>query len=137
MVPLGKRTSPDDIEISNVWGELPVVDRLLSFRKASPFDTTVELAAHLVESLQEACADDDLYEEVKQKVRVFTPDGASDEQLAGQLAADEFPNMVVVLRCSAHTVVSAMKAGWAVDPTAEGITKTIVQEVRWSTNSMV
>ena len=79
--------------------------------------------------MRELCGGDDLWQEVKAKVNVFTPDGAADEQLVGKLVADAFPNMMAVLRCAAHAVVGAMKAGWEVNPLAKKLTRCIVQEV--------
>ncbi len=63
------------------------------------------------------------------KVIGFTPDGAADEQLAWRIAADAFPNLRVVLRCSQHAVPGAIKAGWAGDDLSQEITRTLVQEV--------
>ena len=62
-------------------------------------------------------------------MRVFTPDGAGDEQLAGLLASETFPNMVGVLRCVAHMATSAMEAGWKADPLVTEIQTQVVQEV--------
>ena len=70
-----------------------------------------------------------MFEVVRRKVRVFTPDGAADEQLAGRLTSEVFPNMAVVLRCATHAISGALKAGWAADLTAKQVTKEVVQEV--------
>lgn len=117
--------------LANMFGEsIRVVDRLVSFRENTPFSTTEELAGHLAQALQDVCGDDtDLYDSVRRKVRVFTPDGAADEQLAGRLSSDVFPHMCVVLRCATHALNGALRAGWAAEPTAHKVTKEIVQEV--------
>jgi hypothetical protein len=75
--------------------------------------------------VRELCGGDgSLWEEVKAKVNLFTP-----KQLPGKLVAEELPGMMVVLRCAAHAVVGAMKAGWEASPLANHITRCIVQEV--------
>ena len=118
-------------QIRNLSGKhVYVVDRLMDFRKSLPYDTTDNLAEHLVAAIDEVCGDDaELKREVRQKVRTFTPDGAPDEQLAGKLAAEGLPNLVLVLRCAGHGIVGAIKAAWKADPTSNSITKTIVCEV--------
>jgi hypothetical protein len=117
--------------VANVFGRyIHVADGLVSFRFAALCDTTEELAGHLTNSVRELCGGDgSLWEEVKAKVNVFTLDGAPDEQLAGKLVAEEFLGMMAVLRCAAHAVVGAMKAGWEASPLAQHITRCIVQEV--------
>ena len=62
-------------------------------------------------------------------MNAFTPDGAHDEQLAGRLIAVAFPNLRLVLRCSAHAFQGAMKSGWSADEIAQDLTKNVVQEV--------
>ena len=118
--------------IKNAFGKyISTVDRLISFKRVGPSDTgATALSNHLVDGLKEACGGDgDLWENVRAKVRVFTPDGAPDEQLGGRLAAETFPNLALVLRCSTHAVVSAIEKGWEADETAQRITTTVVQEV--------
>ena len=116
---------------ANVFGKVIfVVDRLLSFRENAPFDTTEQLAEHFADAVREACGGDaELFEVVRRKVRVFTLDGAADEQLVGRLTSEVFPNMAVVLRCATHAISGALKAGWAADLTAKQVTKEVVQEV--------
>ncbi len=84
----------------------------------------------------EACeGDDDLWELVRHKVRVVTPDGAPDEQLAGRLTSESFPKMMVVLRCAAHSINSAVAAGWRPDTSAQvgSRTKHRRSSVLWDT----
>ena len=112
--------------ISGVHGRfIPIVERLLSFQRASPFSSTLDLADYLSSSLRKAAGD--TWEECRQKVRAFIPDGAPDEQLAGQFASDEFPQMRCVLRCGVHAFVGAMKTGWSADPFVQQVTKMVVQ----------
>jgi hypothetical protein len=122
-------TSPvGSVAVANVFGRC--IHRLVSCRCSAPFDTTEVLAGHLKNSLHELCGGDgSLWEEVKAKVKACTPYGAPDEQLVGKLVAEEFPRMMAVLRCAAHAVVGAMKAGWEASPLAQHITRCIVQEV--------
>lgn len=132
--PVGGAVAPIGCEarrIANMSGaHIPVLERLLSFRENRAFSTTEELAAHLVASVREACGGDAaLFEAARRKIRVFTPDGAADEQLAGRLTSEDFPNMRVVLRCAAHAVNGALRAGWEAEPQAQKITKEVVQEV--------
>jgi len=117
-------------EVVGAFGQyISIVDRVLGHILAKPFDTTEELAAHLVETLKAACGGDGpLWEEVRGKVRGFIPDGAADEQLAGRVAAEELYNMCVVLRCSAHAANGAIKAGWNADERARELT-TAIQNV--------
>ena len=117
--------------IRNAFGKcISTVDRLISFRRFRPYDTTEELAQHLVDAVKVACGSEDVvWQNVRTKVNGVTPDGAADEQLAGRLSAEDFPNLRLVLRCSTHAVVGAIKAGWSACETADRITKTIVQEV--------
>ena len=104
-----------------------VVDRVLAFKKSKPDDTVIELSDVIVSSLRERSGEH--WENVRRKMRVFTPDGAGDEQLAGLLASETFPNMVGVLRCVAHMATSAMEAGWKADPLVTEIQTQVVQEV--------
>lgn len=93
------------------------VDMLLSLRQQRGLDGTVQLAEHLVDSLRSACGGPgEVWEHARNVVRVFCPDGAPDEQLAGRLAAEEFPNLHFVIRCAAHGVQVAVRAAWGVDP---------------------
>ena len=116
--------------VASLFGKyIYVADRLLSFRKSGTYDNSEDMANHLVDSLRELCGDDELWKEVQAKVNVFTPDGAHDEQIVGKLAAETFPKMMAVLRCAAHAVVGAMKAGWEANPLAKKLTRCIVQEV--------
>ena len=109
------------------------IDRILTLRQADPLETTEELSSHLVDALRDACGDGDdgeaLFAAVKEKVRVFTPDGAADEQLAGKLVADSLPGMLIVLRCAAHAVNGAVKAGWTGQGQVDTITREVVLEV--------
>lgn len=121
--------------IRNVCGENVLqVDRLLAFTRLGACSTTLDLSEALVSALQDACCGDgSLWMQVRQKVFAFTPDGAFDEQLSGRLAGGgedpPFPNLKVVLRCSAHGVQGAIQAGWQSDPLSHELTKSIVQEV--------
>ena len=121
--------------VRNITGEhILRADRLLSFQHLGGYTTTQDLADTLVSSLEEACKGDEaLWEDVRHKVYAFTPDGAADEQLAGRLCgggqSPPFPNLRLVLRCSAHAVQGAIKAGWAADELSDRLTKSVVQEV--------
>jgi hypothetical protein len=109
-------------------------DRLLTFHRMSAYNTTEDLALALGEALEKACGgDDELWQTVRSKVYAFTPDGAYDEQLAGRLTGAGqdpiFPNLHLVLRCSAHAIQGAIKAGWQADELSNRVTRTLVQEV--------
>ena len=126
----GGKSAHRSMAVAGLFGKyIYVADRFLSFRKSAPYDNTEDMANHVVDSLRELCGGDDLWQEVKAKVNVFTPDGAADEQLVGKLISDAFTNMMAVLRCAAHAVVGAMKAGWEVNPLAKKLTRCIVQDV--------
>lgn len=86
------------------------VDRLVTLVHEGAFDTTEALADHLVDSLRSLCPDDQVWQQVRSRVRVFCPDGARNEQLAGRIAAETFENMHFILRCSAHAAQGALKA---------------------------
>lgn len=133
---LGKDVFEWPTPVRNVSGEHFLrVDRLLAFSKMSAYANTEDLAEALVEGVRQACAGDEaLWESVRRKVFAFTPDGAFDEQLAGRMAAaggdsPPFPNLRLVLRCSAHGVQGAIQAGWKADELSMKLTKTLVQEV--------
>ena len=116
--------------ISGTRGEhIQIVDRLLSFTSAKVLGSTVDIAEQLSGELKDVLGDDpDAWEDVRAKVRAFTPDGAPDEQLAGRFAAGIFENMALVARCSAHAAASAMKNAWKADSEVERATK-VVKEV--------
>lgn len=126
----GGASPENSMEVVGVFGKyVHVADRLVSFRKMKAFETTEDLASHLTDAMREVCGGDgELWEEVKNKVRVFTPDGARDEQIAGKMAAEVYPHMMAVLRCSAHAFICALKAAWEANALAKRATK-IVQEV--------
>ena len=115
---------------------IPVVQRLFSLAKMGGFDSTEDLAHHLVEAVKQACGDDPaLFEIVRHKVLAFTPDGAPNEQLAGKLSMEQFPGMRVVLRCVAHAIEGALSVGWQADPTAEKVTKVVKEVAAYMRNS--
>ena len=102
---------------------------MIDLRRENAFDSTVDLADHLVDALRQACGGDSAtWEKVRRRVRVFCPDGAANEQLAGRLAGSAFTKMRFVIRCSAHAIQGCIKKAWASDVRVEEITK-IVQEV--------
>ena len=101
---------------------ISTVDRVLEYDTMSPADATADGARRLVESLRKRCREED-WDDVKNKVRVFTPDGALDGQLAGVIAGETFNGMICVLRCVAHIAASAMKRGWEHDPLREIVTR--------------
>ena len=117
-------------KISGLHGQhIHTVDRMIDLRRESAFDVTADLADHLVEALRQACRGDSAtWEKVRRRVRVFCPDGAANEQLAGRLAGSAFTKMRFVIRCSAHAIQGCIKKAWASDARVEEITK-IVQEV--------
>ena len=131
--PQGEVSPPgDEVPLRNVYGGhgIFIADRLLAFRRMSACATTGDVSDALVHALEEACGGDEhLWEEVRHKVFSFTPDGAADEQLAGRLSAMSFPNLRLVLRCSAHAVQGGIKAGWAADELSNHLTKSLVSEV--------
>ena len=49
------------------------------------------------------------WEQVRHKVMVVCPDGGADEQLAGRLVSETFPNLFTVVCCMAHGVHGAVK----------------------------
>lgn len=121
--------------VKNITGEgIWRADRLLAFQRMGAYSTTEDLVDALASALESACGGDEaLWEDVRQKVFAFTPDGAFDEQLCGRLSgggeSPPFPNLRLVLRCSAHAIQGAIKAGWAADELSCRLTKTLVQEV--------
>ena len=120
------------VPLRNVSGNhgIFIADRLLAFRRMGACATTADVSDALVDALEHACGGNEkLWDDVRRKVLVFTPDGAADEQLAGRLSAASFPNLRLVLRCSAHAVQGGIKAGWAADELSNHLTKTIVSEV--------
>ena len=65
-------------EIAGAHGKyISAVDRLLTISNSKATDTPVEMAETLVEALRERSGD--AWEDVRWKVRAFTPDGAADE----------------------------------------------------------
>ena len=121
---------PQVREIPNHYGRgVQVVERVIAFRQEGAFGGTPELADLLIGALRDACGSEDLYEKVRRRVRVFCPDGAANEQLAGRLAAEAFPNMCFVIRCSAHAAQGAIKTAWHADEHSRRITTTVVCEV--------
>ena len=121
--------------VANVWGEnILRADRMLRFQRLSAYATTMDLSEALESAVRDACGGDDLlWEQVRARVFAFTPDGAYDEQLAGKLTGGgqnpTFPNLRLVLRCSAHAVQGGIAAGWKADPLSNDLTKSVVQEV--------
>ena len=117
-------------KMSGLHGEhIYTVDRMIDFRRENAFDDTTNSADHLVEALRQACGGDGAtWEKVRRRVRVFCPDGAHNEQLAGRLAGIAFAKMRFVIRCSAHAIQGCIKKAWASDARVEGITK-MVQDV--------
>ena len=121
--------------LPNVWGEnILRADRMLRFQRLGPYASTMDLSKALESALHDACGGDDLlWEQVRARVFAFTPDGAYDEQLAGKLTCGgqnpTFPNLRLVLRCSAHALQGGIAAGWKADPLSNDLTKSVVQEV--------
>jgi len=105
------------------------VDRLLGFRKQDPYETTADLAEHLADSLRQAAGSEGAWEDARRKVHVFCPDGAADEQLAGRLSSEFFPNLFFVLRCAAHSVHGCLRDAWRADTEVQRLTKNVVEEV--------
>ncbi len=123
--------APHTQKVANAYGEgIQVVDRLLSLRQSQGLDGTVQLAEHLTDRLRDACGGAGaLWDRVRHRVRVFCPDGAPDEQLAGRLASGSFPNLRFVIRCAAHAAQGAVKNAFAADDKVADVTKTVVQEL--------
>jgi hypothetical protein len=113
--------------ISGLHGEhIHIVDRLIDLRRENAFDDTKDLADHLVEALRQACGGDSAtWNKVRRRVRVFCPDGAHNEQLAGRLAGSAFTEMRFVIRCCAHAIQGCIKKAWACDAKAQKITKAV------------
>ena len=102
------------------------VDRMIDFRREHTFDDTTNLADHLVEALRQACGGDGAtWKKGRRRVRVFCPDGAHNEQLAGRLAGIAFTKMKFVIRCSAHAIQGCIKKAWASDARVQEITKIV------------
>ena len=73
------------------------------------------------------------------KVELFSADGASDEQLAGQLLGGLFPNMLHRVRDKAHGTQRIISRCWQADPQLRAIADELVlgpnaiaQRIRWS-----
>ena len=73
------------------------------------------------------------------KVELFGADGASDEQLAGQLLGGLFPNMLHRVRDKAHGTQRIISRCWQADPQLKAIADELVlgpnaiaQRIRWS-----
>ena len=121
---------PQVREIPNHYGRgIQVVERVIAFRREEAFAGTPELADRLMGALRDVCGCEDLYEKVRRRVRVFCPDGAANEQLAGRMASEAFPNMCFVIRCSAQAAQGASKTAWHANEHAQRITSTVVCEV--------
>ena len=117
--------------LNYVRGEgIVTVDRLLCYRRQIPYETTEDLANLILDSLRDAAGSEEAYEEARRKVRMFCPDGAADEQLAGKLACEAgLPNMAFVCRCAAHAVHGVIRDAWSSDADLASLIKDVATEV--------
>jgi hypothetical protein len=127
----GDKTPVSEVrEIPHHYGRgIQVVERVIAFRQEEAFAGTPELADLLVKAVRDACGSEAIFEKVRHRVRVFCPDGAANEQLAGRMTLEAFPNMCFVIRCAAHAVQGSIKTAWQANAHAQLITSTIVCEV--------
>ena len=96
-----------------------VANRLLAFWKKKPNGISEDAVASqrtILQTLRDACGDENLYNEVRKKVHCVCPDGAADVQLASRLCAEkDFENLHWVFRCAAHAAQGAVETSWGAD----------------------
>ena len=89
----------------------------------------------------DGCVQRDLLESLCKKVKLYTADGASDEQLAGRLltqASSVFPHCRIVQRDGCHAAMSVLERPWITSPDLKSVIdifalgSSIVQKVHYS-----
>lgn len=97
------------------------VDQNLSVRKGllgcidvEYSETITNIVAAMEEVVRLACAggSDDLEKSVREKVTMFVADAASNEQGAGRVSKQIFPNVISCVRDRAHACMRVLKRPW-------------------------